>query len=45
MRYRLGMTSSEIARQVGLPPGTVRFQLHQCIQCLRSQMLQAVGKE
>jgi RNA polymerase sigma-70 factor, ECF subfamily len=45
MRYRLGMTSAEIARELGIPSGTVRFRLHQCIQCLRTQMLQAVGKE
>jgi RNA polymerase sigma-70 factor (ECF subfamily) len=40
-RYRLGMTSAEIARELNVSAGTVRYWLHQSIQCLRVQMSQA----
>ena len=39
-RYRLGMNSAEIARDVGVSAGTIRYWLHQSIQCLRAQILQ-----
>ena len=39
-RYRLGMNSAEIARSLGVSAGTIRYWLHQCIQCLRAQILQ-----
>ncbi len=39
-RYRLGMNSSEIARDLNIPAGTVRYWLHQSIQCLRAQISQ-----
>ena len=39
-RYRLGMNSAEIARDLGVSAGTVRYWLHQSIQCLRAQILQ-----
>lgn len=41
MRYRLGMNSAEIAEQSGVPRGTVRYRLHECIQQLRMQLPQA----
>jgi len=41
-RYRLGMSSAEISRELGIASGTVRYQLHQCIQILRFQYAQAV---
>ena len=40
-RYRLGMNSTEIARDLGVPAGTIRHWLHQSIQCLRAQTPQA----
>ena len=39
-RYRLGMNSMEIARDIGVSAGTIRYWLHQSIQCLRAQILQ-----
>jgi len=39
-RYRLGMNSSEIASELNVSAGTVRYWLHQSIQCLRTQILQ-----
>jgi len=39
-RYRLGMNSAEIACDLGVSAGTVRYWLHQSIQCLRAQILQ-----
>jgi len=39
-RYRLGMNSSEIARDLNISAGTVRYWLHQSIQCLRAQISQ-----
>jgi len=40
-RYRLGMNSAEIASDLNIAPGTVRYWLHQSIQCLRAQIPQA----
>jgi RNA polymerase sigma-70 factor (ECF subfamily) len=37
-RYRLGMNSAEIARDLDIAAGTVRYWLHQSIQCLRAQI-------
>ncbi|WP_413378775.1 RNA polymerase sigma factor [Alkalihalobacillus sp. 1P02AB] len=34
-RYWLGLTSTEIAKQLGKPPATVRYQLAKAIQTLR----------
>ena len=39
-RYQLGMNSVEIARDLGVSAGTIRYWLHQSIQCLRAQILQ-----
>lgn len=39
-RYQLGMNSSEIARDLNISAGTVRYWLHQSIQCLRAQISQ-----
>lgn len=44
-RYRLGMNSTEIARDLGVSAGTVRYWLHQSIQCLRVAISQAPQKE
>ena len=44
-RYRLGMTSGEIARDLDVSAGTVRYWLHQSIQSLRVQVSQAARKE
>jgi RNA polymerase sigma-70 factor (ECF subfamily) len=38
MRYRLGMNSAEVARDLDIAAGTVRYWLHQSIQCLRVQI-------
>lgn len=38
MRYVLGMTSREIAEQLGVPAGTVRSRLRAGMKRLRSQM-------
>ena len=40
-RFRLGMNSTEIAREQNIAAGTVRYRLHQSIQCLRAQLSQA----
>jgi len=37
-RYQLGMNSKEIARDLDLSPGTVRYWLHQSITALRTQL-------
>jgi len=37
-RYRLGMNSSEIGKELGLPAATVRSHLHQAIRWLRGEM-------
>jgi len=39
-RFRLGMNSTEIAREQNIAAGTVRYRLHQSIQCLRAQLSQ-----
>jgi len=36
-RYRLGMNSTEIGKELGIPPATVRSHLHQAIRCLRDR--------
>ena len=36
-RYILGMTSQEIATELGLPAATVRSRLHRAMKALRSQ--------
>jgi RNA polymerase sigma-70 factor (ECF subfamily) len=40
-RYCLGMNSTEIAHDLGISAGTVRYWLHQSIQCLRVAISQA----
>ncbi|MBE0635373.1 RNA polymerase sigma factor [Candidatus Bipolaricaulota bacterium] len=40
-RYRLGMNSAEIAGDLDIAAGTVRYWLHQSIQCIRAQISQA----
>jgi len=37
-RYRFGMNSTEIGKDLGIPAATVRSHLHQGIQWLRSEM-------
>ena len=37
-KYRLGMNSTEIGAELGLPAATVRSHIHQGIQWLRNQM-------
>ncbi len=37
-RFWLGMTSHEIAGQLGIPPGTVRYRLHKAVSMLRERM-------
>lgn len=37
MRYALGMNSTEIGEELGLPPATVRSRLHLAIARLRAQ--------
>ena len=37
-RYRLGMNSTEIGREMGIPSATVRSHLHQAIGWLRREM-------
>jgi RNA polymerase sigma-70 factor, ECF subfamily len=44
-RYRLGMNSTEIAHDLNVSAGTVRYRLHQSIQSLRTQISQATRKE
>ena len=39
-RYLLGMSSVEIGAALGISAGTVRYRLHLCIQCLRTQLSQ-----
>ncbi|MFC2079211.1 RNA polymerase sigma factor [Candidatus Bipolaricaulota bacterium] len=39
-RFRLGMNSAEIARDLNVSAGTVRYWLYQSIQCLRAQVSQ-----
>jgi RNA polymerase sigma-70 factor (ECF subfamily) len=42
-RYRLGMNSTEIGRELGIPAATVRSHLHQGIQWLRDRMAEPTG--
>ncbi|MBU1050557.1 RNA polymerase sigma factor [Candidatus Bipolaricaulota bacterium] len=44
-RFRLGMNSTEISQDLGISAGTVRYWLHQSIQCLRVAISQAPQKE
>ena len=37
-RYRLGMNSTEIGKELGIPAATVRSHLHQAIRWLRSHL-------
>jgi len=37
-RYCLGMNSSEIGEELGIPPATARSHLHQAIRWLRAEM-------
>ena len=37
-RYRLGMNSTEIGKDMGIPAATVRSHLHQAIRWLRREM-------
>jgi len=41
-RYRLGMSSTEIGKELGIPAATVRSHLHQGIRWLRSQMARSI---
>ena len=40
-RYRLGMTSTEIGQELGIPAATVRSHLHQGIRWLRNRMAES----
>lgn len=44
-RYRFGMNSTEIAHDLSVSAGTIRYKLHQSIQSLRAQISQAMRKE
>jgi len=41
-RYLLGMNSTEIGRELGIPAATVRSHLHQGIQWLRDRMTESI---
>jgi len=41
-RYRLGMNSSEIGEEMGIPAATVRSHLHQGIRWLRGEMAKSI---
>jgi len=41
-RYRLGMNSSEIGKELGLPAATVRSHLHQAVRWLRGEMAKSI---
>ena len=41
-RYRLGMNSSEIGKEMELPAATVRSHLHQAIRWLRGEMVKSI---
>lgn len=43
MRYRLGMNSTEIGNELGIPAATVRSHLHQGIRWLRAQMAESTA--
>lgn len=36
MRYRQGLSSAEIAAELDLPPGTVRWRLHRAVRRMRA---------
>ena len=36
MRYRQGLSSVEIAAELDLPPGTVRWRLHRAVRRMRA---------
>jgi len=42
-RYRLGMSSTEIGKELGIPAATVRSHLHQGIRWLRDRMAEPTG--
>lgn len=41
-KYRLGMSSTEIGTELGIPAATVRSHLHQAIRWLRNQMADSI---
>lgn len=41
-RYRLGMDSTEIGRELGIPAATVRSHLHQGIRWLRGELAKSI---
>jgi RNA polymerase sigma-70 factor (ECF subfamily) len=41
-RYRLGMNSTEIGEELGIPAATVRSHLHQGIRWLRDRMAESI---
>ncbi len=41
-RYRLGMNSTEIGEELGMPAATVRSHLHQGIRWLRDRMAESI---
>lgn len=41
-RYRLGMNSTEIGRELGIPAATVRSHIHQAIRWLRGRMAESI---
>ena len=41
-RYCLGMNSSEIGEELGIPPATARSHLHQAIRWLRAEMAKSI---
>ncbi len=40
-RFRLGMNSTEIGKELGIPAATVRSHLHQAIRWLRGQLAES----
>lgn len=45
MRFRMGMNSTEIGEQLGIPAATVRSRLSRSLRALRGLMTQSTGKE
>ena len=45
MRFRLGMNSTEIGKQLGIPAATVRSRLSRSLRALRSLITRSTGKE
>ncbi len=41
-RYHLGMNSTEIGKELGMPSATVRSHIHQGIRWLRTRMAQSI---